>query len=135
MRQRTHRNRIRGELGGAHGSSQQVKAMHAGTWGPAGTLFSVSVGPTESKRALKAKLAPLTGIPIESQKLMLGAFAQACFFALNSHLLHPSPELRTLRNKLPRYLRCFCSDQPRSFTDALLRVYFGRMARSIKNSP
>lgn len=56
------------------------QAIHQGPWGPAGTLFDVAVetGPAATpKSVLKQRLAPLTGIPAEHQKLMLGAFNQA----------------------------------------------------------
>jgi hypothetical protein len=51
--------------------------MHAGAWGEAGTLFAIDVSDGESKTSIKRKLAGPTGIPVEAQKIMLGAFCQA----------------------------------------------------------
>jgi hypothetical protein len=51
--------------------------MHAGPWGGAGTLFSINVEDGERPSSIKRKLEGPTGVPPESQKLMLGAFCQA----------------------------------------------------------
>lgn len=50
--------------------------MHAGPWGDAGTVFAIDVGDGDRPSTIKRKLAGLTGIPVEHQKLMLGAFCQ-----------------------------------------------------------
>ena len=55
----------------------QVKAMHSGPWGPAGTLFTVAIAENERKSSLKMKIAAAGGPPPERQKLMLGALNQA----------------------------------------------------------
>jgi hypothetical protein len=52
--------------------------MHAGPWGAAGTLFTVDIAEGERPSSIKRKLAGPTGIPVESQKIMLGAFSQVC---------------------------------------------------------
>ncbi len=54
-----------------------LQAMHAGPWGAAGTLFAIDISDGERPSSIKRKLAGPTGIPIESQKIMLGAFSQA----------------------------------------------------------
>jgi len=50
--------------------------MHAGPWGAAGHLFPINVEDDEHPSSIKRKLAGPTGIPVEAQKLMLGAFSQ-----------------------------------------------------------
>ena len=53
-----------------------VQAMHAGPWGDAGHLFPIYVDDGEHPSSIKRKLAGPTGIPVEAQKIMLGAFSQ-----------------------------------------------------------
>ena len=50
--------------------------MHAGAWGPAGTLIPIALEEGDQPSVLKRKVAAKTGIPVESQKMMLGAFTQ-----------------------------------------------------------
>ena len=50
--------------------------MHKGAWGPAGTLIPIELAEGDQPTALKRKVAAKTGIPVESQKMMLGAFTQ-----------------------------------------------------------
>ncbi len=59
--------------------------MHAGPWGAAGTLFAIDICEGERPSSIKHKLVGPTGIPVESQKIMLGAFSQACAAAAPAH--------------------------------------------------
>jgi len=53
-----------------------VKTAHDGPWGPGGTQFAIDIVDGESKSSVKAKIEVATGLPVASQKLMLGAFSQ-----------------------------------------------------------
>jgi len=46
--------------------------IHAGVWGPAGSLIPIQLEAADTPSMIKRKLAGPTGIPVEAQKVMLG---------------------------------------------------------------
>jgi thiamine phosphate synthase YjbQ (UPF0047 family) len=66
----------------------QVKAMHKGEWGDAGTLVELDVQADDTPAAIKDKLTGKVGIPVESIKLRLGALNQIMFGDKRTNIMH-----------------------------------------------
>lgn len=54
----------------------EVKMIHAGAWGKAGTLIPIEVDFSDTPSSIKRKLATPTGVAAHDLKVMLGAFNQ-----------------------------------------------------------
>jgi hypothetical protein len=54
----------------------EVRMIHSGAWGPAGTLVPINVEEGELKSSIRRKVAGATGLPYEHVKIMLVSVAQ-----------------------------------------------------------
>ena len=54
----------------------EVRMIHSGAWGPAGTLVPINVEEGERKSSIRRKVAGATGLPYEHVKIMLVSVAQ-----------------------------------------------------------
>ena len=54
----------------------EVKMIHAGSWGPAGTLLAVNVEEGEKKSSIRRKIAAASSLPYDRVKVMLVGVSQ-----------------------------------------------------------
>ena len=66
----------------------EVRMIHSGAWGPAGTLVPINVEEGERKSSIRRKVAGATGLPYEHVKLMLVSVAQIGASDRRSNIAH-----------------------------------------------
>jgi ubiquitin len=70
------------------GAITEVKMVHAGAWGPAGTLVPINVEDGEKKSSIRRKIAAAVALPYERVKVMLVGVSQLGAADRESNILH-----------------------------------------------
>jgi hypothetical protein len=80
----------------------EVRMIHAGDWGPAGTLISINVEEGERKSSIRRKVAGVTGLPYEHVKIMLVIGADRGFRPANQRVTRQLRRRNGHRARVPR---------------------------------